>query len=171
MTTNLVEQIQIQSNLLEDQDLDPRWASGPFLQLKTLSAKAKGKRFEQIAQAIFTHKKMSVKKAESSDHDRIVDGKKFEIKGSTITKGHDDWFSFLQIRPKQDYDYLVLEAFFFDGTVKFFKIDKAAIATFIERRIFKPQHGGNSGNSGTFCYNGTLDPLVDYFWFEIFVTR
>jgi hypothetical protein len=36
-------------NLLLGSEIDPRWASGPFLDIKLMPAKAKGKRFEQIA--------------------------------------------------------------------------------------------------------------------------
>jgi hypothetical protein len=163
--------IKLPQQLLEDVDIDIRWTSGPFMGLKLLPPKAKGKRFEQISHSVFEQRGMLVEKPETSDHDRIVNSEKFEIKGSTITKGTDGMFSFLQIRPAQDYQYLVLAAFHFDGTIKYYKMSKSTILEFIAARIFKPQHGGNAGNSGTFCYNGTLEPFKDSFWFEVQVSK
>lgn len=159
--------VNLDKNLLGANDIDPRWATSPFFNLKTLAPKGKGKRFEQIAEAIFRDHGLDIKKPTNTDHDRIVDGAKFEVKGSTITKGSNDCFSFLQIRPAQDYDYLVLETFWFDGTIKFHRIPKADIAGLIANRTFVPQHGGNKGNSGTFCYNGDLTPFEPWFWFEV----
>lgn len=163
--------LKLDETLLTNTAIDPRWAQGPFMAIKLMLPKAKGKRFEQIAQAVFEHRGMTVKKPTNSDHDRIVDGSKFEIKGSTVTHGTDDVFSFLQVRPAQDYEYLILEAFFFDGTIKYYKLDKAAIQAYIEQRVFKPQHGGNRGNSGTFLYNGNLKPFEQYFWFEVKISQ
>jgi hypothetical protein len=134
--------------------------------IKLMPAKAKGKRFEQIAEAIFRQRDLTVDKPTNTDHDRIVNGDKYEIKGSTITKDSDETFSFLQVRPAQDYDFLILETFWFDGTIKFHKIPKASVYALVSSRVFKPQHGGNNGNSGTFCYNGNLDIFAEFFWFE-----
>lgn len=159
--------ISIPPDLLVSNDIDPRWEQGPFANLKRLPAKAKGKRFEYIAQHVFESRGHDVGRAQNKDHDRMVDGAKYEIKGSTITKGSEDCFSFLQIRPNQDYDYLVLETFWFDGTIKYFKLDKKEVTNLIANRTFVPQHGGQKGNSGTFSYNGNLTPFIPYFWFEI----
>lgn len=163
----MTDTITLSPTLLGANDIDPRWATSPFFNLKTLAPKGKGKRFEQIAEAIFRNRQHQIAKPTNTDHDRIVDGAKFEIKGSTITKGTDDHFSFLQVRPAQDYEYLVLQSFWFDGTVKFHKIPKEDVKTLVAQRVFVPQHGGNKGNSGTFCYNGNLTPFDKYFWFEV----
>ena len=164
MTANT---ITLSSSLLGANDVDPRWVTSPFFHLKTLAPKGKGKRFEQIAEAIFRQRDHKIDKPKNTDHDRIVDGAKFEIKGSTVTKGSDDNFSFLQVRPSQDYEFLVLETFWFDGTVKFHKIPKADVVALVANRTFVPQHGGNKGNSGTFCYNGNLQPFEQWYWFEV----
>lgn len=159
--------ISLPGPLLGSNAIDPRWNNSPFFHLKTLAPRGKGSRFEKIAEAVFLHRGLDVKKATHTDHDRIVDGAKFEIKGSTITFGSDDCFSFLQIRPAQDYDYLVLETFWFDGTLKFHRIPKSDIAGLIASGVFVPQHGGKAGRSGTFIYNGPLTPFESYFWFEV----
>ena len=152
--------------LLASSDIDVRWMNGPFYNLKLLSARTKGKRFEEIASYIFTQKNMIVMSSTSTDYDRIVDGYRFEIKGSTITKDTDDCFSFLQIRPTQEYDYVILETFWFDGTIKFYKISKNDIIKMISSGVFIKQHGGNKAESGTYCYNGNMKPFERYFWFE-----
>lgn len=157
----------IPNELLNECSVDERWMSGPFFNLKALSAKTKGKRFEQIAHYIFEQKGFTVEKPSNTDHDRIVSGQKIEIKGSTITKNSDDCFSFLQIRPDQDYDFLVLQTFWFDGTIKFYKISKKTVINMIKNGVFKKQHGGNKAESRTFCYNGNTIPFEKNFWFEV----
>jgi hypothetical protein len=161
--------VLLSPGLLAGCDIDPRWSTGPFGLLKLMPAKAKGKRFEQIAQDIFERRGMKVDRPTNSDHDRIVDGATCEIKGSTITKDSDDTFSFLQIRPQQDYEYLILETFWFDGTVKFHRIPKVHVHALVGDRTFKPQHGGNNGNSGTYCYNGPVSAFDQWYWFEVVV--
>jgi len=160
-------EINLPPELLAANDIDPRWNQGPFADLKRLPAKAKGKRFEQIAQRVFESRGHAVGRATNKDHDRLVDGHKYEIKGSTITKGSNDCFSFLQIRPVQDYDFLVLETFWFDGSIRYYRLDKPQINNLITDGTFVPQHGGRKGNSGTFSYNGNLRPFDSYYWFEI----
>lgn len=159
--------IKLVPALLSGHSIDPRWLTGPFGDIKTLPAKAKGKRFEQIAQTILESRGHAVSRAVNKHHDRMVDGRKSEIKGSTITKGSDDCFSFLQIRPAQDYDDMILETFWFDGTVRFYRMDKTAVLTLVSQGVFVAQHGGKAGNSGTYSYNGNMHPFEAYFWFEI----
>ena len=88
----------------------------------------------------------------------VIDGLDTEIKGSMITKGSDDKFSFLQIRPKQSYDQVLFLAIGFDR-IELYTMTKAEVLDAIEAGIFKPQHGGKKGNSGTYCYNGTMENL------------
>lgn len=156
--------VVISEELLSQGEFDSRWNDGPFLALKLLPAKAKGKRFEQIASEIFKAMGLTVNKPTNTDHDRVVDGIKCEIKGSTVTKGSDDCFSFLQIRPAQDYEALVLVTFWFDGTVKIFKLLKSDVMTLVENGTLKKQHGGNRAESGTYCYNGNLTPFENFHW-------
>lgn len=153
--------------MLGSNSIDPRWTLGPFLHLKTLAPKGKGKRFEQIAEEVLKSRGHTVAKATNTQHDRIVDGLKFEIKGSTITKGSDDMFSFLQIRPAQDYDVLLFESFWFDGTVKYHRIPKEDLLKLVSSGVFSAQHGGKKGNSGTFSWNGDLAPFEPWYWFEV----
>lgn len=153
--------------LLIGSEIDERWFKGPFPQLKLLPPKAKGKRFEEIGEYILKSKGFTVEKSKSTDYDRLINGEKYEIKGSTITKGANNKFSFLQIRPNQEYDYLMLESFWFYGKITFHKIPKKNVDEFVKLGVFKKQHGGNKAKSGTYIYNGSLDIFEDFKWFEV----
>tara|TARA_Y100000296_G_scaffold64456_1_gene75667 strand:- start:393 stop:788 length:396 start_codon:yes stop_codon:yes gene_type:complete len=123
-----------------------------------MKPKQAGSRYEKIVESIFTKMDMNVDPPLNTDHDRIVDGEKIEIKGSMITKGTDDEFSFLQIRPKQEYDTVVFLAVYFQE-MHLYEMSKADVKMKIKEGVFKPQHGGKKGDSGTFCYNGTMEAL------------
>ena len=148
----------VDNDLIEADIMDPRWEDSPFFKLKCMKAKQAGSRYEKIVESIFTNAGMIVESPTNTDHDRIVDGEKIEIKGSMITKGSDDCFSFLQIRPKQEYDTVVFLAIYFHE-IHMYEMSKADVKKKIKEGVFKPQHGGKKGDSGTFCYNGTMEDL------------
>lgn len=150
----------IPDSFLSVEDIDPRWNNSPFRNIKIMGAKQKGKRFEQIIRFL-----MEGQKTISTDNDMQIDNSLFEIKGSTVTKGTDKSFSFLQIRPNQKYDYLLLSAFHYDGTIEIYKIPKQDIYSLIGK-VFKKQHEGKSGTSETYCYNGTMEPFSKYKFME-----
>lgn len=154
---------------------DPRWAKGPFYDIKyKMGPKIKGAVFERITSQILralgvkvtgstTNTKTNRK---SSDYDRIIDGSKYEIKGScasTTAKEPDiGQYTFLQIRPAQEYDALLLVTFWHDGTVSMYSIPKEDVKQFVKAGVFKKQHGGNTAESGTYSYNGTIAPFEQY---------
>jgi len=149
----------INPDLLNKEEIDPRWLESPFINLKRLKAKQAGARYEQVSESILTGLGYNVQKPLSSDHDRIINGKKTEMKGSMMTKAKKDGiFSFLQIRPDQDYEQILFTVFDFDS-VKMYFMDKDTINKKIEEGIFKKQHGGNKGTSRTFSYNGTIEGI------------
>jgi len=154
--SNLVDE-----SLLTEDIIDPRWETSRFFKLKLMKAKQAGSRYERIAANIMSNLGYTVEKPENTDHDRIINTIKYEIKGSMLTKGSDDKFSFLQIRPDQDYHSVLFMAIDFD-TIKLYQLSKAEIQERIDSNIFKKQHGGNKGNSGTFCYNGTIANLAPH---------
>ena len=149
----------IDQSLLTEDIIDPRWENSPFFKLKLMKAKQAGARYEAIAKNILEQLGHKVEKPTSTDHDCIVDGEKVEIKGSMLTKGSNDKFSFLQIRPAQDYEKVLFLCISFDK-VEVYTLTKAEILERIDSGIIKKQHGGNNANSGTFCYNGTIDKLM-----------
>ena len=148
----------LDEDLITADIMDPRWETSPFFKLKCMKAKQAGSRYEKIVENIFYNADIDVDAPDSTEYDRIIDGKRTEIKGSMITKGTDDKFSFLQIRPKQSYDQVLFLTIYFD-TIEMHTMTKKQILKAIEAGIFKPQHGGKKGNSGTYCYNGTMENL------------
>lgn len=148
----------VDAELIEADIMDPRWETSPFFKLKCMKPKQAGSRYEKIVESIFTKMGTNVEPPLNTDHDRIVDDEKIEIKGSMITKGTDDEFSFLQIRPKQEYDTVVFLAIYFQE-MHLYEMSKADVEKKIKEGVFKPQHGGKKGDSGTFCYNGTMEAL------------
>ena len=151
----------VDESLLTEDIIDPRWEDSPFFKLKLMKAKQAGARYERIASNIMENLNHTVEKPLNTDHDRIIDGVKYEIKGSMLTKGSEDKFSFLQIRPDQDYDAVLFMAIDFD-TIRLYQLSKEEIQSRIDAGIFKKQHGGNKGNSRTFCYNGTIENLAPH---------
>jgi hypothetical protein len=137
---------------------DPRYANSVFRSLKELPPKQKGKFFELIVSDVLTKIGFSVKPPVNTDHDRIVNSVKVEIKGSTLAKGCPN-FSFLQIRTNQDYDKLLFAMFYPDELV-LMEMSKEDVAKNIESGVFKKQHGGNKGESGTYCYYGNKETLL-----------
>ena len=148
----------VDENLITADIMDPRWEDSPFFKLKCMKAKQAGSRYEKIVENIYINAGRDVAAPTSTEYDRIIDGLDTEIKGSMITKGSDNKFSFLQIRPKQSYDQVLFLAIGFE-TITLYTMTKAEVLEAIEAGIFKPQHGGKKGNSGTYCYNGTMEAL------------
>ena len=148
----------IDSSLLNEDTVDARYINSPFKDLKNLQSRSKGSRFEKIASGIFKALGHTVQKPESTDYDVLVNGKKYEIKGSTLAKGT-NVFSFLQIRPDQDYDYMMF-MMFFPEDLEVLLLNKQQVLDCISKNIFKKQHGGKKAESGTYCFYGTRDELL-----------
>jgi len=138
--------------------MDPRWESSKYFKLKCMKAKQAGSRYEKIVEDIYLNANREVEAPRSTEYDRIIDGEKVEIKGSMVTKGTDNKYSFLQIRPAQEYDKVVFLAISFTE-ICLYEMTKEEIEIAIEKGIFKKQHGGKKANSGTYCYNGTMEDL------------
>jgi hypothetical protein len=148
----------IDPKLLTEEAEDQRYVNSPFRNLKNLHAKQKGKRYEAITEQVLKKMGKSVGKPKNTDHDRIVNGKKIEIKGSTLNKNTEN-FSFLQIRPDQDYD-LMYFSMFYPNEFVIMSMDKDTILKNIQKGIFKKQHGGNKADSGTYLYYGNKETLA-----------
>jgi hypothetical protein len=119
-----------------------------------MSSRKKGKYFEMIVAEYFEKQGYSVTRSSNSDHDRIINGKKVEIKGS-ILWGEGTHFRWQQIRPSQDYDVICFVAIYPDR-IEFYGVTKESIRYNIEVQDEKGnwtynQHGGKKVNSD-FCY-------------------
>ena len=120
---------------------------------------------EGIAKFVLSQSGHSIFQSNHSDFDFFIGNSKIELKGSTVIKGTDDCFSFLQIRPDQNYDYLMFMTLWFDGRIEFYSIPKSVVLSLIESGRFKKQHGGNAASSRTFCYNGEVKKRFTKFFF------
>ena len=147
----------IDEQYLVPEDRDTRYDISPFKHIKAMGAKQKGKYYELISKDVLEKLGFSIKKPENTDHDSIVNGVKTEIKGSTLNKNKDG-FSFMQIRPNQDYDQMLFSMFYPDDFVMMV-MPKRKVVENIKNGTFKPQHGGKKGDGLTFIYYGNVETL------------
>jgi hypothetical protein len=140
--------------------------NGSSLQLfQQMSSKKKGAAFEHLITEVLRRRGYDVTKPSNSDHDRIINGKKVEIKGSLgwVTNGVISHYRFQQIRQSQDYE-IVLFAFFtpdglvLKGCTKQTAMEHLSIQD-DEGNFPHNQHGGKRVNSGTFCIDCQPDEL------------
>ena len=82
--TNMIQLID--AELLVEEKLDERYVNSPFKHLKNIPAKQKGSRFEKIVSNVLTKVGHTIQGPENSEHDRIINGVKTEIKGATLVK-------------------------------------------------------------------------------------
>lgn len=139
------------------------WDDSPFRDLKLMPAKQKGKRFEEISIDLLKKLRYKTKKRTSTDHDVILENKKVEIKGSTLRRNCEEEFTFLQIRPYQDYEEMLFTCFY-PHKVEMWLLDKQAINDNIVNGMsvkgradiyIKAQHGGSKAQGNdTFCFMG-----------------
>ena len=104
-----------------------------------------------------------VEKPRNSDHDRITDGRKKEIKGSFLW-GDGTHFRWQQIRPDQDYNDVVFIAVYPDR-LEIYEADKETVRSAVEVQdkngnwVYN-QHGGKRVNSGAFFLDGFPSDFV-----------
>lgn len=144
--------------------INKKWDGGPFKNLPYYHAKQFGSIGEKIVETILSALNYDVARPNSTQYDRIINDRKTEFKCSRINGMSDDRFSFLQIRPEQTYDDLLLCTFWFDGMVKIYKLSKTDIKEFIKLGIFKKQHEGKKGKGSTYSYNGNMDLFAKFFY-------
>lgn len=164
-TQEEIEIVKVDGELLGEYRIDDRWASGPFKHLLKMPPKSKGSRTEKIIRAYCCGEK-----PKNTDSDMKKDNKNVEIKCSFVNKDKkypDNRFSFLQIRPTQEYDYILLCSFYFDGTINIYKLDKTEVEAFVEDGVFKKQHGGKRGDGYTLSYNGSMERFETFLFKKI----
>lgn len=149
----------VSPSLLVPEDRDTRYDNSPMKHIKAMGAKQKGKYYELITENVLVGQGHVVGKPVNTNHDRIIDGVKTEIKGSCLVK-NSDHFTFLQIRPKQDYEQMIFSMFYPDRIV-LMVMSKEKIIENIQNKVFAPQHGGKDGESGTFMYYGNERTLAE----------
>ena len=143
------------------------YRNSAFQIYKHMSSKKKGAAFEAIVQEYCTQLGYTVTKPENSDHDRIINGKKVEIKGSMLWSGTNTHFRWQQLRPAQDYDVVVFLAIFPDR-IEFYGATKDDVKNNLEVQNengewLYNQHGGKKVNSGTFFLDSIGTNIPDWF--------
>lgn len=137
-------------------DNDGAYRDSPLLPLKQVSSRRKGAAMERITHRHLTEHGYTVKRSDSSQHDRRVDGYTVEIKGSFLWE--DGTFRWQQIRVDQNYDYLICVAFYPDR-IEYYACTHAVAARelkTLDADGFYPhnQHGGKTVDSGTYFIQG-----------------
>lgn len=156
ITANQFSSMKVAQQIATEIESDP-YRGTAFYALKSSSSKKKGAYFEKIYQEYMESKGCVVQKPKNSDHDRIVDNRKKEIKGSFLWEGGSH-FRWQQIRPAQDYDDVVFVAIYPDR-IEFYEAEKEVVRAAVEVQNDKGewihnQHGGKKKNSGTFFLDG-----------------
>jgi hypothetical protein len=149
--------------LLAEQRTD-LYKNSPFYHYKILSSKKKGKYFELLFEDYMRSKGYEVQRSKNSNFDRIIDNKRIEVKGSLLWE-NGTHFRWQQLRPNQDYDYIVFIAIYPDKA-EFFYCDKETLRQNVEIQDEDGnwpfnQHGGKTINSGTFFIDGFPE---DFSW-------
>jgi hypothetical protein len=117
------------------------WQGSPFKWILDFPSRTKGAIGEKLIAGWAAMKDFDVQHAQSTEHDRIINGRKIEIKFSTLweTGG----FKFQQLRD-QDYDYcFCLGLMPFDA--KAWLIPKTSFREEIRNGHIVPQHTGATG--------------------------
>tara|TARA_R100001463_G_scaffold94550_1_gene149080 strand:+ start:339 stop:866 length:528 start_codon:yes stop_codon:yes gene_type:complete len=142
------------------------YRDSPFYGLKCLSSKSKGAKAEKLFKEYMKSLGHHVTNSLNTDHDCIVNGHKIEIKSSFLWKGTTN-FRFQQIRPSQDYDFIVFLSFYPDNCA-IHVCDKETARRNLEVQDengfwIHNQHGGKRTNSGTFfidCEPGQVPWMI-----------
>mgnify|MGYP003346015513 FL=1 len=137
---------------------DIRYENSIFKHIRYLPPRTKGSFFEKLSKNIFQKLSFQIDKPQSSDHDMIVNNRKIEVKGSTLGMNKNT-FSFLQIRPDQDYEVIIF-VMAYPKELKILEMTKKDVIKNIENNVFKKQHGGKKADSRTFCYYGNYESLL-----------
>ena len=149
----------IYDDVINNRDIDP-YSDSKFKPIRNMSSKRKGRFFEQLTEEYADSEGWKVSKPENSDHDTVINGKKVEIKGSFlwVVDGKLTHYRWQQIRPSQDYEYMVFLALD-PRKCEFYCSTKQEVSDFVTIQDSNGnypynQHGGVSMNSGTYMIQG-----------------
>ena len=164
MTQNIIQEDLIldyesYDDVINNRDIDP-YADSQFKPIKDMTSKRKGRFFELLTEEYVENYGWRVSKPKNSDHDTVINGKKVEIKGSFrwVVDGELKHYRWQQIRPSQDYDYIVFLAVD-PKNIRFYCASKQEVSDFVTIQDSNGnfpynQHGGMTVNSGCFRIDG-----------------
>lgn len=114
-----------------------RWVDSPFQWLMMLPSRSRGKAGEVLVSAWLRDLSYRVERSQGSEYDRLLEGRKVEIKLSTLWKSGE--YVFQQIRPAQDYEYVLALGVSPSSASAWLMPKNVAVAH------STPQHGGFAG--------------------------
>jgi len=137
------ELVKISTKLHEQYvDEDSMWINSPFGWIKQRPSRTIGAIGEKLVDAWLTEHGFNVTHSPNSNADRIVNGKKLEIKFSTLWKT--GTYTFQQIRD-QDYDFVIMLGIS-PHSVHCWVLEKEVIMKlWKEDHVISSQHGGKQG--------------------------
>jgi len=124
---------------------DP-WAGSPFAWIRGESSRRKGKIGELLVEEWLRSNDLDVSPTGDSEADRVVNGKRVEIKFSTLWE--QGFYKFQQIRD-QDYDYIICLGVSPD------EVHCWVIPKDVARQLAPSQHAGKQGKDTAWL---TVDP-------------
>lgn len=145
--TTLVELVA--SELLKPSASHSFWETSPFFHLSIMHPKTKGTRFEAITKDLLTKLGHKVTARTHVSHDMVVDSWKCEVKGSMLNADKAQ-YSFLQIRPEDEYEKLLLLCIR-PHSIRLFSLTKGQVLEGIKNDVLRKQHGGKRGDGLTYC--------------------
>ncbi len=138
---------------LEYAEDSARWAGSPLEWLKNISSsRRKGKAIEMLIERWLSSESFDVRPSGDSEADRLIGGRRVEIKGSTLWEN--GTYKFQQIR-NQRYDFLICLG------LSPFEAHCWVLPKELALREATPQHGGSRGRD-TFWI--TVDPKSPEGW-------
>lgn len=137
---------------------DESWRGSPFAWIRTRPSRQVGKIGEQLVAGWLAARDFNVQRSHDSDADRLIEGKRVEIKFSTLWKSGS--YKFQQLRD-QNYELAVcLGVSPFDAHC--WVLPKAEILRqWRETRNLQSQHGGANGTDTAWL---TVDPRAVPSW-------
>ncbi|AOO13170.1 hypothetical protein LIS021110_056 [Cyanophage S-RIM14] len=130
------------------------WEGSKFQSFRNIpSPKSKGSQGEKLVQQFMEHFGHKVTKPENTDHDRIIDGYKTEIKLSTTWNETLSNWTWQQIRD-QDYDRLIFVGINPNG-ISLWWATKSDIKKYILGRDGCRQHAGKDGGQELYWIQGS----------------
>lgn len=162
-TKEYQEIVQISNRLYKEyEEENSAWENSPFKWIKQRPSRSIGAIGEKIIASWLAMYDFNITRSPDSDADRIVEGKRVEIKFSTLWKSGD--YKFQQLRD-QNYDFVIMLGVS-PNDAHCWVVPKQEILRLwkVEKKICS-QHGGVSG-SDTAWVNLTPDntfmPLAEY---------
>ena len=136
------------------------WAGSPFEWLKNIpSSRTRGKAFEELFAEWCAACGLTVASSPDSDADRIVNGRRIEVKGSTLWQN--GGYKFQQIRD-QNYNVVVcLGISPFDAHC--WAIPKATVMQWWQEGKISSQHGGAGGSDTAWL---SVNPSAALAWLQ-----